>query len=54
MLDVEEFACLPAARMVIEDSREDDTQRRPHSSLGMRSPAAFAATPRASTELVAA
>jgi putative transposase len=44
LLDVEEFSCLAEARVVIEDWREDYNQRRPHSSLGMRSPAAFAAT----------
>jgi putative transposase len=50
LLDVEEFSCLAEARVVIEDWREDYNQRRPHSSLGMRSPAAFAATLTASTE----
>ena len=44
LLDVEEFSCLAEARVVIEDWREDYNQRRPHSSLGWRSPAAFAAT----------
>jgi putative transposase len=44
LLDVEEFSCLAEARVVIGDWREDYNQRRPHSSLGMRSPAAFAAT----------
>jgi putative transposase len=43
LLDVEEFACLAEARVVIEDWREDYNLRRPHSSLGMRAPAAFAA-----------
>jgi Integrase core domain len=51
LLDVEEFACLAEARVVIEDWREDYNQRRPHSSLGMRSPAAFAAALRASAAL---
>jgi len=50
LLDVEEFSCLAEARVVIEDWREDYNQRRPHSSLGMRSPAAFAAILTASTE----
>ncbi len=54
LLDVEEFSCLAEARVVIEDWREDYNQRRPHSSLGMRSPAAFAATLHASTEPLAA
>jgi putative transposase len=44
LLDVEEFSCLAEARVVIGDWREDYNQRRPHSALGMRSPAAFAAT----------
>jgi hypothetical protein len=44
LLDVEEFACLAEARVVIADWHEDYNQRRPHSSLGMKTPAAFAAT----------
>jgi putative transposase len=44
LLDIEEFSCLAEARVVIGDWQEDYNQRRPHSSLGMRSPAAFAAT----------
>jgi putative transposase len=43
LLDVEEFACLAEARVVIEDWRQDYNQHRPHSSLGMRAPAVFAA-----------
>ena len=43
LLDVEQFTCLAEARVVIEDWREDDNLRRPHSSLGMRAPAVFAA-----------
>jgi putative transposase len=54
LLDVEEFSCLAEARVVIEDWREDYNTRRPHSALGMRSPAAFAATLRKSAEPVAA
>jgi putative transposase len=54
LLDVEEFACLAEARVVIEDWREDYNQRRPHSSLGMRTPTAFAASLTVSTEPVAA
>jgi putative transposase len=42
LLDVEEFACLAEARVVIGDWREDYNLRRPHSALGMRPPAAFA------------
>jgi putative transposase len=53
LLDVEEFSCLAEARVVIEDWREDYNTRRPHSSLGMRSPAAFAATLATTTEPIA-
>ena len=44
LLDVEEFSCLAEARVVIEDWRQDYNQHRPHSALGMRSPAVFAAS----------
>jgi putative transposase len=54
LLDVEEFSCLAEARVVIEDWRQDYNQCRPHSSLGMRSPAAFAATLAANAEPAAA
>jgi putative transposase len=54
LLDVEEFSCLAEARVVIEDWREDYNQRRPHSALGMRSPAAFTATLRTNAEPMAA
>lgn len=43
MLDVEEFSCLAEAQVVIGDWREDYNHRRPHSSLGMLTPVAFAA-----------
>ena len=43
LLDVEEFSCLAEARVVIGDWREDYNHRRPHSALGMRTPAAFGA-----------
>jgi putative transposase len=43
LLNVEQFACLAEARVVIDDWREDYNTRRPHSALGMRTPAAFAA-----------
>ena len=43
LLDVEQFACLAEARVVIGDWREDYNRHRPHSSLGMRAPAVFAA-----------
>ena len=54
LLDVEEFSCLAEARVVIEDWREDYNTRRPHSALGMRSPAGFAAALTASAEPAAA
>ena len=43
LLNVEQFACLAEARVLIDDWREDYNHRRPHSALGMRTPAAFAA-----------
>jgi putative transposase len=43
LLDVEEFSCLAEARVVIADWHEDYNGRRPHSALGMRAPAVFAA-----------
>jgi putative transposase len=43
LLNVEQFTCLAEAQVLIEDWREDYNCRRPHSSLGMRTPAAFAA-----------
>jgi putative transposase len=43
LLDIEEFSCLAEAQVVIGDWREDYNRRRPHSSLGMRAPAVFAA-----------
>ena len=43
LLDVEEFSCLAEARVVIGDWQEDYNQRRPHSALGMKAPAVFAA-----------
>lgn len=53
LLDVEEFSCLAEAQVVIGDWREDYNERRPHSALGMRTPAAFAATLAAGTEPIA-
>lgn len=44
LLNVEQFSCLAEARVVIGDWQEDYNTRRPHSALGMRTPAAFAAT----------
>jgi putative transposase len=43
LLDVEQFSCLAEARVVIEDWRQDYNAHRPHSSLGMLAPLAFAA-----------
>jgi len=44
LLTVELFSCLAEAQVLIEDWRVDYNQHRPHSALGMRSPAAFAAS----------
>jgi putative transposase len=44
LLDTEELSCLAEAKVVIADWRHDYNHRRPHSSLGMKAPAAFAAT----------
>lgn len=44
LLDVEEFSCLAEAKVLIEDWRQDYNRHRPHSALGMLTPAAFAAT----------
>ena len=54
LLDVEEFSCLPEAKVVIGDWREDYNLRRPHSALGMRTLAAFAAEWTTTRELPAA
>ncbi len=43
LLNVEQFACLAEAQVLIDDWREDYNTRRPHSALGMRTPEAFAA-----------
>jgi transposase InsO family protein len=43
LLNCEQFACLAEAQVVIDDWREDYNTRRPHSALGMRTPAEFAA-----------
>jgi putative transposase len=43
LLDIEEFSCLAEARVLVAGWREDYNHRRPHSSLGMKAPAAFAA-----------
>jgi putative transposase len=51
LLDVEEFSCLAEAKVVISDWRDDYNWRRPHSALGMRAPAVFAAEFAAASEL---
>jgi putative transposase len=51
LLDVEEFSCPAEARVVIGDWREDYNWRRPHSALGMKAPAVFAAEWAATSEL---
>lgn len=38
LLNLELFSCLPEARVLVEDWREDYNQRRPHSSLGRKAP----------------
>jgi putative transposase len=52
LLDVEEFSCLAEARVVISDWREDYNWRRPHSALGMKAPAVFAAEWQSASMLV--
>ncbi len=42
LLNVEQFACLAEARVLVADWRENYNTRRPHSALGMRTPTAFA------------
>jgi putative transposase len=44
LLSVELFSCLAEAQVLIEDWREDYNHHRPHSSLGMMTPVAFAAS----------
>jgi transposase InsO family protein len=43
LLDAEEFASLPEARVLADQWRTEYNPERPHSSLGYRTPAAFAA-----------
>jgi putative transposase len=42
LLAVELFSCLTEAQVLIEDWRQDYNHHRPHSALGMMTPAAFA------------
>jgi transposase InsO family protein len=44
LLDREVFETLKEAKVILEDHRLDSNHRRPHSSLGYRTPAEFAAT----------
>jgi len=50
LLAVELFSCLTEARVLIEDWRQDYNHHRPHSALGMMTPAAFAASLRQPSE----
>ena len=43
LLDREVFETLKEAKVILEDHRLDSNHRRPHSSLGYRTPAEFAA-----------
>ena len=42
LLSVELFSCLAEARVMVEDWRQDYNHYRPHSALGMQTPARFA------------
>jgi transposase InsO family protein len=44
LLAVELFSCLAEAQVLVEDWRQDYNHHRPHSALGMMTPAAFAAS----------
>jgi putative transposase len=43
LLNIEEFACITEARVVIEDWRTEYNTYRPHSALGGLTPAEYAA-----------
>ena len=53
LLAIEQFSCLAEAQILIEDWREDYNQHRPHSALGMSSPARFAKAWRSRHEVFA-
>jgi putative transposase len=50
LLGVELFSCLAEAQVLVEDWRQDYNHHRPHSALGMMTPARFAAGYRAYLE----
>jgi putative transposase len=54
LLSVEVFTCLAEAKVMIEDFRQDYNRSRPHRAHGMMTPAAFAASLRAPSQLPAA
>ena len=54
LLAVEIFSCLAEAQVMVEDSREDYNEHRPHSALGMQAPAKFAKAWRARQDTLAA
>jgi putative transposase len=54
LLAVEQFSCLAEAKVLIEDYRQDYNEHRPHSALGMKTPARFARAWRAQHEPPAA
>jgi len=53
LLSVELFSCLAEAQVMVEDWRQDYNQHRPHSALGMMTPARFAAGYRAYQDALA-
>jgi putative transposase len=53
LLAVEQFSCLAEAKVLIEDWRQDYNEHRPHSALGMSSPARFAKAWRSQHEVFA-
>jgi hypothetical protein len=54
LLAVEQFSCLAEAKVLVEDWRADYNEHRPHSALGIKSPARFARAWRAQHEPLAA